>query len=93
VLSSVGRQPGARGVESLVAHVVIACIAAPAVFALEILKGTDDGFGAVPHGPIAADQIRVDIGQYDRTAVENSGCRQVKKHGAAPQKWLEIALE
>jgi hypothetical protein len=93
------RRPGivhslrAQRIESSIANVVVAGIAALAVLLLECLQRRDDRFRFIAHGTVAPDQIGIDVGEGDRPPIQHPRRGEVEEDRAAADERLEIPVE
>ena len=86
-------QKGALGVESPIAHVVVARVAELPVFLFQGFQCSDDLDRSVTDHPVAPDQVRVHVGETDRQARQPPEGEQVEKDRAAANERLEIPSE
>ncbi len=95
-LGGVGRrieQISTKTVEVPVAHgIEMRRPVAPMPFR-EPLEAPDHVVHGIPHHAVAADHIRVDVGQPHRAAVQQPMVVAVEEHGAAADEWFHVPLE
>ena len=59
----------------------------------QLIQRAGDCVGCVAHGLVATDQIGIRIDQHDVVIAETASAVQVEEHGAAADKWLDVAVE